>query len=504
MPESLRALLFILLLSAFGFYLIKKQVYNNYENIYNLLRRYWYTFTILAFLAHSYLIFAIFSIPLLFRESIKLKLEYSIPLFFLLLLTLPTLPYFVPGIGGINYILEINWPRLLVIFYLLIIYLTNNNSTKPIVKIDTDKYIFLFVLYISVLSFRDTTFTDALRQIVYNILDIYIPYMVISRLTVNLETLKNVFFAIYVAIFIMSVIAMFETVKSWHLYTPLNYSLEIPVGNITDYKYRIGLLRAYSAFGAIPLGLLIIVTLTICLYLFKTLNAKYDHRIYYLILIGGLFSTLSRAPWVALLLIIGLHILLEKNNIIQWIKLLTLSLIIFAMFSFSNFGKKVINILPIIGSDSSETISYREKLLNTSLDVIIKNPFFGSTDYYNDPLMHSLIQGEGIIDIVNTYLQISLEYGLIGLFLFITIFASVLVKIYKLKKLYVNTINKNTVSIANVFLISITSIMFVIFTVSTLGVSTISIFYWSYIGLAIGYIRLCNKNLSNRNETTFQ
>jgi len=33
-----------------------------------------------------------------------------------------------------------------------------------------------------------------------------------------------------------------------------------------------------------------------------------------------------------------------------------------------------------------------------------------------------LVQGQGIIDIVNTYLQIVLEYGLIGLLLFLLIF----------------------------------------------------------------------------------
>ena len=497
MPETIRALIYILLLSSFAFLLIKKQAEDQYIISYKIFRRCWYIFTVLAFLSHSYLIFAFFSIVLLIRESLHLKLEYSVPVFFLLLLTLPTLSYIVPGFGGIQYILEINWPRILTIFYLLIIYITNNSRTKQI-KINTDKFVLILVLYLSALSFRDTTFTDGLRDVLYNFLDIYIPYIVISRLTTNLQTLNNTFFAIYTSIFIMALIAIFETFKSWHVYTPLNYSLDVPVGPITDYKYRLGLLRAYTAFGAIHLGMLIVVTLTISFYLFKKQKLNLDYLVYYLILILGLFSTLSRGPWVAYILVIALYYLLVKNNILQWIKLITSGFLVFSVLVLTDFGKAVIDLLPVIGSDNDGNISYRERLLQTSLEVIAKNPFFGSTDYANDPLMQNLIQGEGIIDIVNTYLQISLEYGLIGFFLFVTIFVSVLININNVKKL---STNNNMVLISNIFLVSIFSIMFVIATVSTLGAGTVNVFYWAYIGLAIGYVRLANKPSFVQTET---
>ncbi len=45
-------------------------------------------------------------------------------------------------------------------------------------------------------------------------------------------------------------------------------------------------------------------------------------------------------------------------------------------------------------------------------------PIFGVTNPQHDPRLESLKQGEGIVDIVNTYLLIGLKYGFPGLFLF--------------------------------------------------------------------------------------
>lgn len=58
--------------------------------------------------------------------------------------------------------------------------------------------------------------------------------------------------------------------------------------------------------------------------------------------------------------------------------------------------------------------------------MIQRNPLFGSFDFRNTPEMQSMIQGEGIIDIVNTYINLALRVGLVGLTLFVGFFVSIL------------------------------------------------------------------------------
>ncbi len=56
------------------------------------------------------------------------------------------------------------------------------------------------------------------------------------------------------------------------------------------------------------------------------------------------------------------------------------------------------------------------------------HPFFG--DQFPWPEMEDLRQGEGIIDIVNTYLAVALSYGLIGLFCFVSFILIGMTKVY--------------------------------------------------------------------------
>jgi O-antigen ligase len=69
----------------------------------------------------------------------------------------------------------------------------------------------------------------------------------------------------------------------------------------------------------------------------------------------------------------------------------------------------------IFGSEQADisSIEYRRELLDTSLALIKQSPWLGVPNYAAQ--MQSLRQGEGIIDVVNTYVAILLDAGAIGL-----------------------------------------------------------------------------------------
>jgi len=90
-----------------------------------------------------------------------------------------------------------------------------------------------------------------------------------------------------------------------------------------------------------------------------------------------------------------------------------------------------VDLLPFIGRAESENVLYRQRLIEVSLALIAQSPWFGVPGYLN--YMEDLRQGQGIIDIVNSYIAVALNTGLVGLSLFVGAFASVLWRLLGLR-----------------------------------------------------------------------
>jgi O-antigen ligase len=91
--------------------------------------------------------------------------------------------------------------------------------------------------------------------------------------------------------------------------------------------------------------------------------------------------------------------------------------IVLGLVSLSPIGEKMMTSLHITGGQPDADFIYRQRLLDRSLELVQAHPLFG------DPLamqeMEDLRQGQGIIDIVNTYIGVLLFYGWVGLVLFL-------------------------------------------------------------------------------------
>jgi len=115
--------------------------------------------------------------------------------------------------------------------------------------------------------------------------------------------------------------------------------------------------------------------------------------------------------------------------------------------------------------------------------------------------MQSLIQGQGIIDIVNTYLQVLLEYGYSGLIAFIMIFVSVLSGLFRARSKLIRSDKYVEFNLANILISMLVCTLLLITTVSSLGNSIMSVIYWLLVGLSVAKVH----NSTNRltiNKTT--
>ena len=128
------------------------------------------------------------------------------------------------------------------------------------------------------------------------------------------------------------------------------------------------------------------------------------------ILVGGLFASISRGPWVGAVALLIVFVALGQNALSGLIKLISAGVLAFALAAILPGGEKLINLLPYIGKVDVANVQYRAQLLETGMNVAKQNPLMGTVNFRDLPEMQTMKQGQGIVDMVNTYLSISSSF----------------------------------------------------------------------------------------------
>lgn len=491
MPEYLRALVVILLIASVTFTFVKKTIAPIILG--ERLKRWrntWLAITLIAFLSHNFWIYILAS-GLLIAFMAKSE-PNKMALFFVLLFAVPSIGSGITGLGAINYLFEINYLRLLsiIILFPAFISLLSNPHTLKFGKNLPDKLIFFYLILTILLEIRGTTITDSLRQALYAFTDIFLPYYVASRALQQADHLKEALIGFVLASCVVAAIACFEFAKGWLLYNPLPYVWGIPA-DIGNYLMRGSNLRALASLGQpIVLGYVLVVALGFYLFLWPLIQSKAMKRLVLTLLTLGLIATLSRGPWVGAVALVGIFIATGPHALKRLAILSIAATVAIPLISIMPQGEKVINLLPFIGNIEKGNIDYREKLLDNSIIVIQRNPLFGSVNYLQTPEMQEMIQGQGIIDIVNTYLQVSLNYGLVGLGLFAGFFLVVLSGIHQCRKI-ISDKRSELYLLGRTLTATSVAVLVIIFTVSS--IVAIPIIYWSLAGLGVAYISIVKR-----------
>ena len=173
-----------------------------------------------------------------------------------------------------------------------------------------------------------------------------------------------------------------------------------------------GRLRAQASTGQpIPLGYVIAVALAFFLFLRRSVPNPAAWGLGLLLLLAGLISPVSRGPWVGAAAMFLVFVMTSPSAAKDTTMLGLLGVIAVPALLASPLGENIIDHLPFIGNVEQANVTYRQRLLEISFQVILQNPFFGAADYLNSPEMQQLMTGQGIIDVVNTYVGIGLSRG---------------------------------------------------------------------------------------------
>jgi len=453
---------------------------------YQLRMGLWIWLTIVLFVAYSFWLFVLITAVTLL--TVGRKDSNPLGLYFFLLLLAPPFHSVIQGFGGINRFIDIDFLRLLSLVILLptAARLSVAPQTAKLFRMPADKYVLGYLALLLAIQFPLTTMTDELRSFVSFFIDVFLPYYVFSRGLTDMQKVKDAFASFAGACAVMAVIALFEVFKGWLLYASLPNFLNV-TWSMGGYMMREGSLRATVSTGhSIILG----YVMTVALGLHLTLRSAYPSarawRNVLMLLAAGIVASLARGPWVGALALVAVAMLLGPNAGRRGSKVVFAAILLAPLAMLTPAGPKIMSMLPFIGNADQGSVDYRQQLFDVSWEIFLLNPILGSPYYLYNPGMEQMRQGEGIIDMVNSYLGIALPTGLVGLSLFLGAFVSSVARLFH--RLIADRSASEPNAVGRGLLATIVGVLVIIATASS--INAVPVVYWCLAGAAAAFLRL--------------
>ena len=448
-----------------------------------LRRNAWLIITLAAFLTHNFWIFCAVTTGVVINAAKKDSSKLS--LFTALLFAAPLFGSEISGLGIINYFFTLDYFRLLSLLLLFPAFLTLRrlSTSAAFGSLLPDKFLLAFILIGLVLQAPVDSATNLARTAFYGFIDVFLPYYVASRALNNTKVVQDFCATFVMAVVMLASIGVVEYMKGWLLYSTLASALGTQWG-YGGYMSRGGGVRAMVSTGhGIVFGYVLAVALGLYFAIQNNIKAIKIRTFITIALIAGLFASVSRGPWLGAALIAITFVALGPK---PWVALPKMALATAAsalILLATPYSDRVIDVLPFVGSVDVQTIEFRNNLLDSSIVVISRNPFFGSFNAMGAPEMEELRAG-GIIDVVNSYIALALSGGLVTVFFFVGFFVCIVLQLFLLlRRTIPNTDNNN---IMRALIASIIGIMLIIFTVSS--ITFVPIVYWLVGGAGVGVI----------------
>lgn len=501
MPEHLRAFVFVLVIAGAVLVPVSKMLAGVGVERGVVKRRVatWLGLTTLLFVSHSIWLYMVLAVPIILYAA--RRDPHPLALFCFVLFAAPLFELRVPGLGLFDHLIVIDHYRLLALCILLPLASQAAAQEKVAARQGEqrrhalDIVVIAFIAMISIASLATNSLTNSIRYLVLTLIDIGLPYYVASRTIKSVEHFRDIFASFIGAAAILSLIAAFEVAKGWLLYESLRGAMGISASSIgmhitRDFGDGYGLLRPLVTAGnSIVLGYIFVVAIGMFAViagglLHRRSGARLPTLIVGALLLLGLVASLSRGPWLACLVLAVVLVAMGRFSPGKLVSVGSTVGVVAVILSMTPLGSMLYRILPFVGEAESFNVTYRQRLFDVSLDVIRRNPVFGSVDYIERWEFEVLKQGQGIVDFVNTYIQIALGYGLVGLSVFALAFLLSIGYVFsrwrleRLESLDDEKIGRSLVAIVIAVMLMIASVSSILY---------IPILYWLLIGCCAAY-----------------
>lgn len=485
MIQNLKALVVVLTLAGFTFWLIKatclqfmaRQTFVRRRNV-------WFALTVAAFTLPSFWLYLAVALPLLAWAG--RRDEHPTGLYLLMLHVIPPIGFEIPAIG-INQLFHIDNYRILALAVLLpaavgALQLPARREGQSTGVVDLLVLAYAGMLFTT--QVQNDTLTNSLRGLFILTLDALLVYYVFSRTCRSRAAIVDAMAAFTIACAIHVPVAVFESLRGWLLYQNLGDVWGSPIA--FAYLMRGDSLRAQASLGhALALGYSVAMGLGFWMYLRMRVPKQRDQWLGAIWLWAGLFAAYSRGPWLVGALTYFAFLVLSPGSLGRVFKAMVILGVLGVLILMSPAGDAVIDRLPFVGTIDSENVEYRQRLAELSWAVILQSPLLGNPHalWY----LEELRQGQGIIDLVNVYISVTLFHGFLGAGIFFGCF------FYSAALAYARA-RRARGDAADDSLIGAGLLACMVGTLLMLGVGSfgtvLAVMYWALIGLALTFAGL--------------
>ena len=249
-------------------------------------------------------------------------------------------------------------------------------------------------------------------------LDTMVIYFAVRVSLTNFHELKRMIKPLLLAAFVMCGVSFMEAVFQYTPYRKLMAyrSWDFWQGMATS-EFRLGFLRAMGSTNVpIVFGMIMMMVASLIWALRDYLKSKFIALLGFSTAILAALASLSSGPWIGCLFLVFFNAYYKRLSLIKPSLWGMLAVIVLAEFASNRHFYHLINYIGL----SSGTAYYRTRLLEVMINHIDEFWFVGiegkTTQHWIDE-----IGGQSKLDIVNHYLIIMYESGILALILYLTI-----------------------------------------------------------------------------------
>lgn len=318
---------------------------------------------------------------------------------------------------GINYLIRLDTQTLLNLFVLLPFLLAPQSTEKPLAEQTREArkillFVALFAIVETLLEFRAATLTHALRLLIMQSITYALLLLAFWRAIGEEGVPEKMILGFLLGGILLLFVGLAQDYKTWNFYASTANSLRVgSIGYQTLAVMRDGELRISSTMlSPIPFGMYMALCMGIAMYYLSKRSVSGILGIVMIALFTyGVYRSQTRGAWLMAVLIVGYWIYYARP--MQTFRILmATAMVAFLIAVFTTpLGDAIVEM------DEHGTLQYRIDLITNSMDTIQTHPFFGTIDPGSNEDLQASLQGQGIIDLTNTYLLITVYRGFIGL-----------------------------------------------------------------------------------------
>jgi hypothetical protein len=491
MPDHLKSLVVLLVLSTAYFLTVRKPLCEDAIEPEDFSRRrnLWFGLTLAAFLAHNFWFYVLIAIAMVVVTQVREPNRLAMFLF--VLFAVPGVSTPIPGFGLIQQVFPLGHVRLMCLLLLVPAFLALHADPERVRfgRTATDKFLIGYLLLQIAFNIVLNSFTVTLRTTFLLWLDVVVPYYVASRSMRDMRTFKDTMTSFVVASLLMAPIAAFESLKHWLLYASVDEALGLN-WDMGTYLSRGESLRATVSTGhALVLSYVMVVTMGLYIFVSSMVRSPGMRILGWLGVVVGLLAPLGRGAWLGAAAGLLVATLLGDRPAQRIAKAAVAIIVIVPVLIVSPWGGAIVDHLPFVGTVDSATVLYRQRLVEVSLSILAQNPMLGVYDYMNNAAMEEMRQGQGIIDMVNSYLGVAMSSGLVGVFLFSGILASSAFGVWRAMRR--TPVDSEARVLGRALLAAMTGAAVTIATISF--IILIPLIFWMLAGFGVAYAKLVDR-----------